>query len=118
MTYSEYDFASHTVEIDGHSIHYVDEGKGKTVLLLHGNPTWRLVRETGQELTGWEVPTQIIWGMRDPLFVPWFLDEFERRLPNHAPTLRIKDASHFLQDDTPDVITAKIKEFLQTYRTS
>ena len=35
--------------------------------------------------------------MKDSVFVPWFLKEFELRLPNHAPTLRIADASHFLQ---------------------
>ena len=80
---------------------------------LPSHPTWRLLRETGKELTGWQVPTQLIWGMKDPVFVPWFLEEFERRLPNHAPSLRIPDASHFLQDDTPDVITDKIREFLQ-----
>jgi haloalkane dehalogenase len=33
-------FESHFVEIDGHRVHYVDEGTGPTLLLLHGNPTW------------------------------------------------------------------------------
>lgn len=28
------------IEIDGHTIHYVDEGAGPTLLLLHGNPAW------------------------------------------------------------------------------
>jgi haloalkane dehalogenase len=28
------------LQIDGHRIHYVDEGAGEIVLLLHGNPTW------------------------------------------------------------------------------
>ncbi|HEX7480377.1 MAG TPA: alpha/beta fold hydrolase [Polyangiales bacterium] len=74
---------------------------------------WQLLVETGAELTGWQVPTQIIWGMRDPVFVPWFCDEFERRLPNHAPTLRIPDANHFLQDDTPAPIIETIERFLR-----
>jgi len=73
---------------------------------------WQLLRETGAELDGWTVPTQIVWGMRDPVFVPWFLEEFERRLPNHAPTVRIDDASHFLQDDRPDLITQAIRSFV------
>jgi haloalkane dehalogenase len=73
---------------------------------------WQLLRETGAELDGWTVPTQIVWGMRDPVFVPWFLDEFERRLPNHAPTVRIEDASHFLQDDRPDLVVQAIRDFL------
>lgn len=28
------------MELDGARIHYVDEGLGETLLLLHGNPTW------------------------------------------------------------------------------
>lgn len=33
-------FESRFVDIDGHCVHYVDEGSGPTLLLLHGNPTW------------------------------------------------------------------------------
>lgn len=35
-----YPFASRYIEIDGHKMHYVDEGRGPTLLLVHGNPTW------------------------------------------------------------------------------
>ena len=33
-------FESRFIRIDGHTVHYVDEGSGPTLLLLHGNPTW------------------------------------------------------------------------------
>ncbi|WP_433018867.1 alpha/beta fold hydrolase [Kribbella sp. CA-294648] len=33
-------FASHFVEVEGHTVHYVDEGSGPILLFLHGNPTW------------------------------------------------------------------------------
>ena len=33
-------FESRFVEIDGNTVHYIDEGTGPTLLLLHGNPTW------------------------------------------------------------------------------
>lgn len=33
-------FESRFIDIDGHRIHYVDEGTGPTLLFLHGNPTW------------------------------------------------------------------------------
>ncbi|GAA5057698.1 alpha/beta fold hydrolase [Nocardia callitridis] len=33
-------FESHFLDIDGHTVHYVDEGSGPTLFLLHGNPTW------------------------------------------------------------------------------
>jgi haloalkane dehalogenase len=35
-----YPFVPHYVEPDGLRMHYVDEGSGEAVLLLHGEPTW------------------------------------------------------------------------------
>ena len=35
-----YPFASHEALVGGHRLHYVDEGKGPTLLMVHGNPTW------------------------------------------------------------------------------
>jgi haloalkane dehalogenase len=37
---SEYPFAAHTLEVDGGRMHYVDEGNGPTVVMVHGTPTW------------------------------------------------------------------------------
>ncbi|WP_245547533.1 alpha/beta fold hydrolase [Nocardia brevicatena] len=31
------------MELDGHVVHYIDEGSGPTLLMLHGNPTWSFV---------------------------------------------------------------------------
>ena len=36
----EYPFASHWFEADGHVQHYIDEGQGPVLLMVHGNPTW------------------------------------------------------------------------------
>ena len=35
-----YPFTSHYADVDGARVHYVDEGEGPPLLLLHGNPTW------------------------------------------------------------------------------
>ncbi len=35
-----YPFQSHWISVHGFKMHYLDEGSGPTVLLLHGNPTW------------------------------------------------------------------------------
>lgn len=35
-----YPFTHRFIEIGGNRIHYVDEGRGETILMLHGNPTW------------------------------------------------------------------------------
>ena len=36
----EYPFASHWFKVDGHTMHYIDEGRGPVLLMVHGNPTW------------------------------------------------------------------------------
>ena len=33
-------YESHFIDVDGCRVHYVDEGEGPVLLLLHGNPTW------------------------------------------------------------------------------
>lgn len=35
-----YPFESRFVEVEGCRVHYVDEGSGPALLMLHGNPTW------------------------------------------------------------------------------
>ena len=35
-----YPFKSHFFERDGVRLHYLDEGSGRPVVMLHGNPTW------------------------------------------------------------------------------
>ena len=38
---SEYPYASNYLEVDGgHRMHYVDEGDGEPVIMIHGNPSW------------------------------------------------------------------------------
>jgi haloalkane dehalogenase len=38
--YPEYPFSSHFATIDGHRLHYIDEGAGRVIVMVHGNPTW------------------------------------------------------------------------------
>lgn len=35
-----YPFSSHVLDLDAGRIHYVDEGEGETILMVHGTPTW------------------------------------------------------------------------------
>lgn len=37
---AEYPFESHVLDLDGYRYHYIDEGAGDTLLMVHGNPTW------------------------------------------------------------------------------
>ncbi len=36
----EYPFASHYLDLGGLKYHYLDEGAGEPVIMLHGNPSW------------------------------------------------------------------------------
>ncbi len=50
---SMFPFASRFVDLDGHSLHYIDEGVGPTILFIHGNPTWSfLYRDIVAQLKG------------------------------------------------------------------
>lgn len=40
VTQELFPFESRFVTVGGHTIHYIDEGKGETILFLHGNPAW------------------------------------------------------------------------------
>ncbi len=37
---TEYPFASNFLTVDGGRMHYVDEGEGHPILMVHGQPTW------------------------------------------------------------------------------
>lgn len=39
-TYPGYDFTHHSADVNGFRLHYLDEGRGQTVVMLHGNPNW------------------------------------------------------------------------------
>ena len=64
-----YPFASNYADINGHKMHYVDQGKGAPVLMVHGNPTWSFYfRNLIQGLSGTHrtiVPDHIGCGFSD-----------------------------------------------------
>jgi pimeloyl-ACP methyl ester carboxylesterase len=38
--YPDYSFPSNYLELDGGRLHYIDEGAGPVIVMVHGNPTW------------------------------------------------------------------------------
>jgi pimeloyl-ACP methyl ester carboxylesterase len=59
-----------------------------------------------------DIPTLLIWGMRDPVLPPSVLKMWQKKLPN-ASTVEIEDASHFLQEDAPQRIVFEIEQILK-----
>ncbi len=66
---SLYPFASHEIVLDGHRYHFLDEGTGPPLVLIHGNPTWSFYsRELVRGLRGRYrvlVPDHIGCGLSD-----------------------------------------------------
>ncbi|MFO0917267.1 MAG: alpha/beta fold hydrolase [Planctomycetaceae bacterium] len=40
MSFPDYSFTDHFAEIRGQRLHYLDEGSGPPVVMVHGNPNW------------------------------------------------------------------------------
>jgi cis-3-alkyl-4-acyloxetan-2-one decarboxylase len=59
-----------------------------------------------------DVPVLLVWGMRDPVFQPVFLEQWRELVPA-AQAVELADASHFLVEDCPDEVTAAIERFLR-----
>jgi haloalkane dehalogenase len=65
-----------------------------------------------ERLTEVTAPVMLVWGMRDPVFQPVFLEQWHELFPN-ATTVELDDASHFLVEDNPDAVTGAIEGFLR-----
>jgi pimeloyl-ACP methyl ester carboxylesterase len=83
---SLYPFESHYLPLDGPRYHYLDEGQGEPLLLVHGNPTWSFYwRELIKAFRGWGrviVPDHIGCGLSDKP------QQYEYRLARHVDNLR------------------------------
>ncbi len=71
-----------------------------------------LMASIHERLPGLDVPVLLVWGMRDPVFQPVFLDQWRELLPE-AETVELEDASHFVVEDDPAGVTGAIAGFLR-----
>ena len=58
-----------------------------------------------------EIPVLIVWGMLDPVLPHSVLEKWREIYPN-AKVCEIDEASHFLQEDTPDRLLEEINMFI------
>jgi cis-3-alkyl-4-acyloxetan-2-one decarboxylase len=65
-----------------------------------------------ERLPSLDVPVLLVWGMRDPVFQPVFLDQWRELFPS-AQTVELERASHFLVEDDPEGVTSAIAGFLR-----
>jgi haloalkane dehalogenase len=99
-----YDFAPQYVEQDGMRMHYVDEGDGDPVLLLHGEPTWAyLYRKVIPQLTPVAravAPDYFGFGRSDkPVDRDWYsYDRHSASLARFVDELDLQNVTVVMQD--------------------
>lgn len=59
-----------------------------------------------------ELPLKLVWGMRDRVFVPAFIDQWLELFPG-AEVARLDNAAHYLVEDEPERVAEEIGEFLE-----
>jgi pimeloyl-ACP methyl ester carboxylesterase len=70
-----------------------------------------LMSSIHERLAGLDVPVLLVWGSRDRVFQPVFLDQWCELFPG-AGTVELDDAGHFVVEDRPDAVTRAIAEFV------
>lgn len=57
-------------------------------------------------------PTMLIWGQRDPVFVPEVFQDFDQWVPD-LRLEKVPEASHFVQADAPEIVNRLIIDFIR-----
>jgi haloalkane dehalogenase len=70
---------------------------------------WAALEARRPTLAG--VPALLVWGLRDPAFGPAYLARWRTLLP-HAEAAELADAGHFVQEEAPDALAARVLGFL------
>jgi cis-3-alkyl-4-acyloxetan-2-one decarboxylase len=83
----------------------------RDVPIGHDHPTAPYMKEVAERMVALERPTLVVWGLRDRTFPPPLLDVWRGVYP-HAEVLELPDARHYLQEDEPEAITARLVDFL------
>jgi haloalkane dehalogenase len=70
-----------------------------------------VIAEIQRRLPELDLPFMFVWGMRDRVFQPVFLDQWRELLPD-ARVVEVEDAAHFVVEDRPDAVSEAIDDFL------
>jgi haloalkane dehalogenase len=100
---AEYPFASRWVEVEGARMHYLDEGRGPTLLMVHGTPTWsflyRHLVKGLREHCRCVVPDHLGFGLSDkPAGDAYTPADQARRLGAFADALGLDDVTLVVHD--------------------
>jgi haloalkane dehalogenase len=89
----------------------------QTIPLRPSDPGYDIVSDTEASLAKFrDVPTLLLWGMKDFVFDRHFLAEWQRYFP-HAETHRWPDCGHYLLEDAGNEAIMRVRGFLDRTRT-
>ncbi|MGL4422302.1 MAG: alpha/beta fold hydrolase [Gemmataceae bacterium] len=87
----------------------------QTIPLKPGDPGYEIVEAVENGLHRFRnVPTLLLWGLRDFVFDHHFLSEWQRHFP-HATTHTWPHHGHYLLEDAKDGVIGKIRDFLAAH---
>lgn len=87
----------------------------RDIPLSERDPSAAAMSRIHQALGEIALPTLLVWGMRDRVFQPVFLEQWRELLPD-ARVVELKEASHYLVEDQPEPIALEIADFLAGLR--
>ena len=76
------------------------------------HPSTAAMNRVRDALASWEKPTLVVWGAEDAVLPPRVAQRFVDAIPGARGPELIAGASHFLHEDRPDEVAARILEFL------
>jgi cis-3-alkyl-4-acyloxetan-2-one decarboxylase len=82
----------------------------RDIPLTERDPSAALMGSIHDGLADLDVPVLLVWGMRDPVFQPVFLDQWLELFPS-ARTVKLDDAAHFVLEDRPDAVCDALAAF-------
>ena len=99
----EYPFTSYFLDLSMGKMHYVDEGDGDPIAMVHGNPTWSyLFRHLIKELSSKHrciAMDHIGFGLSDkPTDWTYFPEEHAKNTSSLINTLGLQDITLVVQD--------------------
>lgn len=100
---SLYPFDHHFLDCDGQRLHYLDEGSGPVVVMLHGNPTWSFYYRNVVQILRRNfrciVPDHIGCGLSDkPQNYPYTLDQHIKNVTRLLDHLEVEECYLIVHD--------------------
>ena len=77
------------------------------------HPSAAAMNRVRDALRDWHKPTRVIWGAEDSVLPASVAERFVELIPGATGPELIAGASHFLQEDAPDEVAARLVAFLQ-----